>query len=146
MCLASVSVSAILGFTSRVVDDERLVFWSNRRLQSWFNPEAGNKLKSWNLNVTHDCFVRYKVYYTNKKQEYYSFYLGKFKDMDYLGTSSNGILRLFTTGDDIIVQTYHDSHGDVDSMATHLDLPLHDVSAEQLDSMRNTLLLLRESR
>jgi hypothetical protein len=43
---------------------------------------------------------------------------------------------LKTKADDIIVQTYNDRHGDVDSMTTVLNIPVKNIEPERLDSLR----------
>jgi hypothetical protein len=56
--------------------------------------------------------------------------------MDYTGTAESGTLQLKTMADDIIVQTYNDKKGDIDSMATELDIPVKNMAPERLDSLR----------
>jgi len=97
-------------------------------------------LKRYELNVTNSGFCRYKRYYANGKVEYFSFNLSKFKDIDYLGTDKSGQLLLRTIGDDVIVQTYNDRRGDVDSMANYMSIPLKNVDAEELSQLSERLL------
>jgi hypothetical protein len=92
-------------------------------------------LKKYELNVTNSGFCRYKRFYTSGKVEYFSFNLVKFKDIDYYGTDKVGQLLLRTSGDDVIVQTYNDRQGDVDSMASYMSIPLKNVEAEQLSAL-----------
>jgi hypothetical protein len=96
-------------------------------------------LKKYELNVTNTGFCRYRRFYANGKVEYFSFNLCKFKDIDYLGTDKTGQLILRTLGDDVIVQTYNDRQGDVDSMASHMSIPLKNVEAEQLSALAERL-------
>ena len=97
-------------------------------------------LKRYELNVTNSGFCRYKRYYTSGKVEYFSFNLSKFKDIDYFGTDKSGQLLLRTIGDDVIVQTYNDRKGDVDSMANYMSIPLRNVEAEELLQLSERLL------
>ena len=85
--------------------------------------------------LTHDHFIRLRKTYQHKKQEYFSFSLEKLDSVNYLGDNSVGMLKFKTTDDDIIVQTYDDPKGDVDSMATVLELPVKGLSPERLDSL-----------
>lgn len=135
---------ALMAMSFKKLDDWQLTSWANRSLKAWFDPDVNAKLKGWTLSVTPDYFLRFKRNYQGGKQEYYSFHLHRFKDMDYLGTTTNGLLRLITNGDDIIVQTYNDPKGDVDSMATSLDVPVRNIRPEQLDSLRSVLLQLKD--
>ncbi|MDQ1142019.1 hypothetical protein [Pedobacter agri] len=102
------------------------------------NQENG-KIKRYELNITNNGFCRYKRYFNNGKTEYFAFKLSKFRDMDYLGNTTAGKLYLKTKGDDVIVQTYKDRGGDVDSMATQVVIPLKNIEAEDLNLIRNNL-------
>ncbi|MEJ7560159.1 MAG: hypothetical protein WKF66_17755 [Pedobacter sp.] len=96
-------------------------------------------LKRYELNVTNSGFCRYKRFYTSGKVEYFSFNLIKFKDIDYFGTDKAGQLLLRTSGDDVIVQTYNDRQGDVDSMASYMAIPIKNVEAEELSVLAERL-------
>ena len=122
------------------MDDIELLMWSNKCLSQSFDAEATGKLKKWEFILTEDSFIRLRKTYTNGKQEYYSFHLQRFNDMDYLGTVSAGILKLKTDDADIIVQTYNDRKGNIDSMASVLSIPVKNMEPERLDSLRNALL------
>ena len=97
-------------------------------------------LKRYELNVTNSGFCRYKRFYASGKVEYFSFNLTKFKDMNYSGTDKAGRLILRTMGDDVIVQTYNDRKGDVDSMANSMSIPLKNVDAEGLNALSERLV------
>lgn len=101
--------------------------------------QESNQIKRYELNVTNNGFCRYKRYFNNGKTEYFAFKLAKFKDMDYYGTTESGKLYLHTKGDDVIVQTYKDKGGDVDSMATQVIIPLKNMEAEDLNKIRENL-------
>ena len=121
------------------MSDEDWLTWANRCLTQSYDPSADAKLKKWELSVTPEYFVRLRKTYAKGKQEYYSFNLHQFNDMDYLGNTNNGTLELKTNADDIIVQTRNDRNGDVDSMATMLDIPVKNMEPERLDSLREAL-------
>lgn len=117
-----------------------LVVWSNKTLMQVYDPAAEVKLKKWELTVTDDFFLRFRKTYQNGKQEYYSVQLHDFDELDYTGNASKGTLSISTKEDDIIVQTYNDRKGNVDSMATVLSIPVKNMEPEQVDSLRNALL------
>lgn len=97
------------------------------------------QIKRYELNITNNGFCRYKRYFNNGKTEYFAFKLAKFKDLDYLGNTTAGKLYLRTKGDDVIVQTYKDRGGDVDSMATEVVIPVKNMEAEDLNAIRENL-------
>lgn len=128
------------------MDEQQWLFWSNKCFVESYNTEGDARLKKWELSVTYDAFVRLRKTYTNGKQEYFSFHLHRFNDMDYLGTTTAGTLQLKTIADDIIVQTYNDPKGDIDSMATSLNIQVKNMSPERLDSLRNALIYLKQKK
>ena len=101
--------------------------------------QESNQVKRYELNVTNSGFCRYKRYFNSGKTEYFAFKLSKFKDMDYYGTTNSGKLYIHTKGDDVIVQTYKDRGGDVDSMATQIIIPMKNMEAEELNLIRDNL-------
>lgn len=101
--------------------------------------QESDQVKRYELNVTNNGFCRYKRYFNNGKTEYFAFKLSKFKDMDYYGTTISGKLYIHTKGDDVIVQTYKDRGGDVDSMATQIVIPLKNMEPEDLNLIRDHL-------
>ena len=121
------------------MNEQDWLSWTNQCLTQSYDASADAKLKKWELSVTDEYFVRLRKTYAKGMQEYYSFNLHQLNDMDYLGNTSAGTLELKTVADDIIVQTYNDRHGDVDSMATVLDIPVRNMEPERLDSLREAL-------
>jgi len=134
----------LLGFR-RAADTRQLINWSNRTLMQAYDPPVDEKLKKWELSLTDDLFLRLRKTYQNGKQEYFSFQLHSFNDLDYVGTTASGLLNIKTRADDIIVQTYNDRKGNVDSMATILSIPVKNMEPEQIDSLRNALLYFKSS-
>ena len=105
-------------------------------LERSFDASAeGSKLKKWELEVTDEGFFRFRKYLPNGKQEYFAFNLKRFQVMDFLGTSEKGTLLLQTKGEDIIVQTYNDPKGNIDSMAGVLKIPLKNIEADELNQL-----------
>ena len=102
-----------------------------------------SKLKRYELLISDDGFFRYRKYLLNGHQEYYSFNMLRFNDLDYIGSTTIGTLVLRTQNDDVIVQTYHDSKGNVDSMTYQVDFPVKDIEAEDLLAIRENLFQIK---
>lgn len=117
--------------------------WIQRCLLQSFNHTAGNGLKKWELSVTPDGFFRHKKYLPSGKQEYFSFHFTRLKSIDYQGTPDSGAIVFNTVEDDIIVQTYNDPKGNIDSMSKALVFPVLKVGIEQLDSLKSFLIPFR---
>ncbi|MDN5286708.1 MAG: hypothetical protein JWR38_2982 [Mucilaginibacter sp.] len=120
-------------------DDQEWLGWSNKCLTESYNPPPDIKLKKWELALTGDYFLRLRKTYQHGKQEYYSFNLHRLNNVEYQGDAQTGTLELSTATDDIIVQTYEDPKGDIDSMSTVLELPVKNMSPGRLDSLKNAL-------
>jgi hypothetical protein len=140
MLITSIIAFSVLnyGFKAEMSEQEWLN-WSNKCLNVSFNPNTDLNLKKWELVLTPDYFLRLRKTYQQGKQEYYSFNLHRLSNVDYLATGTIGTLRLNTQTDDIIVQTYEDPEGNLDSMATSLDLPMHNMSPAKFDSLKSAL-------
>jgi len=121
------------------MNEQEMLTWSNKCLTQSYDPSGEAKLKKWDITLTDDAFVRLRKVYTNGMQTYYSFQLRRFNDMGYIGTTVSGTLQLKTIADDVIVQTYNDPKGDIDSMATQLDLPVKNIEPDQLDTLQMAL-------
>ncbi|MES2277134.1 MAG: hypothetical protein V4592_13985 [Bacteroidota bacterium] len=144
--LVPVLLLSVLIYSFKPAPDTRqMLSWSNQLLPRVYDPSGEVKLKKWELSVTDDFFLRLRKTYQNGKQEYYSCQLHSFSDLDYIGTAASGLLRIGTQADDIIVQTYNDRKGDVDSMATTLTIPVKNMEPEQVDSLRNALLYFKSA-
>jgi hypothetical protein len=138
LVVAATAIVLAVSFFSfkRTFDDHDWLAYVNRALQQCYDQSTDPKLKKVEISLTPDNFVRLRKTYAKNMQEYYSFNLHRFNDMDYLGSSTSGTLSLKTMADDIIVQTYNDRHGDIDSMTTVLDIPVKNMEPERLDSLR----------
>lgn len=106
----------------------------------------GTTLKRYELNVTNSGFCKYKKVYANGKTEFFSFNLSRFKGIEYYGSTLRGELHLYTNNDDVIVQTHNDKNGDVDSMATHMVIPLKEIDQDVLNSLSSQLLLAKAKK
>jgi hypothetical protein len=138
--LGAMVLLAVLHFSfKQAMSEQEMLDWSNRCFTESYEPSGEAKLKKWELTLTNDSFLRLRKTFANGKQEYFSFQLHRFTDMDYLGSTVNGTLQLKAVSDDIIVQTYNDPHEDIDTMATQLNLPVKYMGQERLDSLRMVL-------
>lgn len=117
--------------------------WSNQCLTTSYDITADVKLKKFEISVTENSFLRLRKTYQNGKQEYFSLQLQQLDDLNYLGNNYKGILRLKTKEDDVIVQTYNDRKGNIDTMATTLDIPLKNMEPERLDSLQRALIYFK---
>ena len=137
ICLLTLTGIVNFGFI-QPLDEQEMLAWSNKCFaQSYDSSEE--KLKKFEFTLTNDAFVRLRKTFTNGKQEYFSLHLKRLNDIGYLGTAATGTLQFKTADDDIIVQTYNDRKGDVDSMANVLSVPVKNMGAERLDSLRTVL-------
>jgi len=127
-------------------DKQEAISWSDHCLFYGYDSSGEINLKKWDISLTNDAFIRFRKTYLNGRQEYFSFNLRRFKNMDYLGTTTRGTIRFKTMADDIIVQTYNDRNGNVDSMATTLNIPVKNMEAERLDSLLTALNFLKKLR
>jgi hypothetical protein len=113
-------------------------------LATWFNDfEDDVKLKKWELKVTDKGFFRLRKYFQKGKQEYFSFNIKKFVAIDYLGTEESGMLILRTGDADVIVQTYNDPAGNIDSMSNSLKIPVKNINVNRLDSLTQDLMQIK---
>lgn len=95
--------------------------------------------------LTPDHFIRVRKTYQQGKQAYYSFNLKRFAAMNYVaGSALTDTLQMQTQADDIIVQTYDDPKGDIDSMATVIAIPVKKMAPERLDSLKQALQFLKQ--
>jgi hypothetical protein len=117
--------------------------WGNRCLMQSFDASSDPKIKKWELTLTDDSFIRLRKTYQTSKQEYFSFHLQRLQDVEYLGNVYNGTLLLKAKSDDIIVQTYNDRKGNVDTMASVLSIPLKNMEPERLDSLNSALMYFK---
>lgn len=124
-------------------DVRQMLSWSNRILNQVYDQSGDVKLKKLELNVTDNYFLRLRKTYQNGKQEYFSCHLSSFGELTYFGTTESGLIHINTRGEDVIVQTYGDRKGNVDSMATTLTIPVKNIQVEQLDSLRNAFLTFK---
>ncbi|MDY0905692.1 hypothetical protein [Pedobacter sp. CFBP9032] len=143
LCLKISLLSATAVFLCAFSDPESMEqyvgFLQKSFIDHYDSSQEVKQIKRYELNITNNGFCRYRRYFNNGKTEYFAFKLAKFKDLDYLGNTTAGKLYLRTKGDDVIVQTYKDRGGDVDSMATEVVIPVKNMEAEDLNAIRENL-------
>jgi hypothetical protein len=143
MGLILLSGAFLYGFKA-FMNEQEWIDWGNKFLNEIYNPSVEPKLKKYEITLTSDHFIRLRKTYQQGKQEYFSFNLERFAELDYVaGTAATDTLQMKTRADDIIVQTYEDPKGDVDSMATTLAIPVKKITPERLDSLRQALNFLK---
>lgn len=131
---AAISLCFAVGMT-----DQDWLSWGNKCLLESFDASTDPKLKKWEVLLTDDSFIRLRKTYQNGKQEYFSFQLQKLDSIGYLGDANTGTLKLKAKSDDIIVQTYNDRKGNIDSMANVLNIPVKNMEPQRLDSLEQAL-------
>ena len=111
------------------------------RLNKLHYPESELvKIRKCELLLSDEGFLRYRKTYLNGKQEYYSLNIARVSSVDYFGDTGSGHLLFKTIEDDVIVQTFNDRFGNVDSMATLFRLDLHTVEPEDLVALQDDIL------
>lgn len=126
------------------MDEQQWLTWSNKFLNESYDPSAEAKIKKWEIMLTPDHFIRLRKTYQQGKQEYYSFNLKRFAELNYLtGGAPTDTLQVKTQADDIIMQTYDDPKGNIDSMATMISIPVKKITPERLDSLKQALSFLK---
>jgi hypothetical protein len=136
----------VFGSAAGGADEElhQLALRTQVKLNTLHNADSESvKIRQFELLLNEEGFLRYRRTYINGKQEYYSFNLMRIKEIDYFGNTFSGDLSIHTQEDDVIVQTFNDRSGNVDSMATHFRLPLSSVEAEDLTALHNDLLEIK---
>jgi hypothetical protein len=126
--------------------EQEWLTWGNRFLNESYDPTVEPKLKKYEIMLTPDHFVRLRKTYQQGKQEYYSFNVKRFNDLNYLrGTAGTDTLKIQTQADDIIYQTYEDPKGDIDSMATSWSIPVKKMTPARVDSLKQALIFLKNT-
>ncbi len=143
--IALISLSGVFfGGFRPIMSEQEWISWGNRFLNESYDPTVEPTLKKHEITLTPDHFMRLRKTYQQGKQEYYSFSLKRFSELDYIpGSAATDTLEMKTQADDIIYQTYEDPQGDIDSMATHWDIPVKKLSPQRLDSLKQALNFLK---
>ena len=122
----------------------KLAEQAQQRLNSFHaaEPESA-KVKKCEITISDEGFLRYRKTFLSGKQEYYSLNVSKLKAIDYIGSTVSGNLNIYTLEDDVIVQTYNDRSGNVDSMSVKLIIPLKDVEPQDLIELQKNLFEMK---
>lgn len=105
---------------------------------------AGGTINKYELLINAGGFLRYRKFYRDGKQEYFSFNARRLTDVGYFGTVKNGELVFYTKSADVIVQTFNSRQGDVDSMAAALRLPVKMIEPEDILKIRENLIKMKQ--
>ncbi|QPH39126.1 hypothetical protein [Pedobacter endophyticus] len=140
MSLAAISCVFFCAFSEPDTLIESVTVLQKYLTDHYDTSQESATIKRYELNITNNGFCRYKRYFNSGKTEYFAFKLSKFSGMEYIGDTASGRLLLRTKGDDVIVQTYKDQGGDVDSMATQVVIPLKNIEAEDLNVLQNNFV------
>ena len=133
----------LYGFAA-VMDEQQWLSWGNRALTEAYNPSGEPNIARWEIMLTTDHFIRLRKTYQQGMQEYYSFHIKRLSGLNYIpGTEAADTLQLHTQTDDIIIQTFGDPAGDLDSMAATLNIPVNKLAPGRLDSLKEGLRFLR---
>ncbi|MBC7915390.1 MAG: hypothetical protein H7Y07_14850 [Pyrinomonadaceae bacterium] len=135
-----------VGVSWKPVAKEEYWKWIQRCLLQSYNQSADNSLKKWDLSVSPEGFFRLKKYFPSGKQEFFSFHFRRLKDLEFSGTGTSGNIIFKTFEDDIIVQTYNDPKGNLDTMSAVLRLPVLNMQSEILDSLRTSISEFKNHR
>ncbi|MEO6851165.1 MAG: hypothetical protein ABI203_11695 [Mucilaginibacter sp.] len=122
------------GFGPGMSEQDWLV-WTNKCLSESYIPPPDAKLKKWEIELSPDHFLRLRKTYQHDRQEYFSFHISKLDSMNYLENTTGEELRFKTANDDIIIQTYEDPKGNIDSTSNAWELPVKNISPPRLDSL-----------
>ena len=120
--------------------------WSNKCLTNSYNPARDAKLKKWEISITPEHFIHFRKTYQHGKQVYYSFNLKQLNTVNYQETATGGQLKFKTLRDDIIVQTYDDPKGNIDSMSTELNIPVKEISPGRVDSLNDAIKYFKDEK
>lgn len=102
------------------------------------------RMKKADIQLTKDGFFRCRRTSLTGKQEYFSFSFSDFAELDYLGNTQNGWVVLKTKPESIIVQTFRDPKGNIDTMASELRLPFKTLATDDLQQLNDCFERIRE--
>lgn len=102
------------------------------------------KVKKVDIQLTKEGFFRYRRTLMSGKQEYFAFNLSQLETMHYLGTTQSGYLVFQTLPESVIVQTFRDNRGNIDTMASEVRMPLKSIEADDLAQLQACFLKVRE--
>lgn len=113
-------------------------------LKKLVQTDIGSGVKEQKVEITAEGFLRLRRKLQSGKEEYFSFHFSRYQEMDYTGTTENGYANILVADTNVIVQTFHDPAGNIDSMATHLKIGFQQCSAEELSQLASQFTQLRK--
>lgn len=135
----------VMGFSRVYLDLEELMKESQAILNAAYAKDMADKpSKKVDIQLTKDGFFRFRKTLANGKQEYFSFNFSQFEDISFLGNTSSGILVIKTMPESIIVQTFYDRTGNIDSMASELKLPMKNLEPNEVQQFQDCFLQIRQ--
>ncbi len=142
-CFPAMILIALMAFRGDELA-QKLALQAQQKLTALHGTDAeALKIRKCEITISEEGFLRYRKTYTSGKQEYYSFNLSRLRSIDYLGNSGSGNLIIRTMEDDIIVQTYNDRSGNVDSMSVDMKINLQAIEAEDLSGLQQDLFEIK---
>lgn len=108
------------------------------------NAEKDLGIKTTNLEISENGFIRYRKTDLKNRSEYYSAKLSELKDACYLGGEQAGWLLLKFTTETVIYQTYNDKAGNVDEMLTEIRIPLKNINVDDINSLYSAINTLKQ--
>ena len=143
-CFGSM-MAMLLGAWRALPDLEELLKQTQEKLNMAYSIEIDQpQLKKIDLQLTKDGFFRLRKTFINGKQEYFSFNFSQFDELKYLGNTQKGLLVLKTKPESIIVQTYRDAAGNIDTMASELKFPVKEMDAPDIEVIQDCFMQARE--
>ena len=115
------------------------------KLKLNYAPELDRvQVKKVDFQLTKEGFFRYRRTLANGRLVFFAFNLSQLEDVVYLGSTQSGFLVLDTRPESVIVQTFSDSRGNIDSMATELRVPLKGMQADDLAQLKTCFMQVRD--
>ncbi|TFF40807.1 hypothetical protein [Mucilaginibacter psychrotolerans] len=146
IAIALLIIPLLYGFAG-FMDEQAWVSWGNRVLTEAYDPSGEPNIAHWEIALTTDHFIRIRKTYQQGNQAYYSFNIKRIRAMNYQRTTADTLadtLQVRTLTDDIIIQTFDDPNGDLDSVATSLKIPVVKLSPARLDSLKEAFTFLKK--
>jgi hypothetical protein len=144
--IALLIMPLLYGFAA-FMDEQAWVDWGNRALTEAYDPSGEPDIAHWEITLTTDHFIRIRKTYQQGNQAYYSFNIKRISAMDYQRAAADTLtdsLQIRTLTDDIIIQTFDDPNGDLDSIATSLKIPVAKLAPGRLDSLKEAITFLKK--
>lgn len=104
-------------------------------LNKLLETNADPVVKEQKLEITPEGFLRFRKKLQSGKQEYFAFHFSRYRELRYFGSEDRGYAEISVLDSNVIVQTFNDPKGEVDSMATLMRLNLRHCTAEDLSRL-----------